>query len=686
MSTKHVIEQLSLYIDNALSQTEKQAVEAHLKECQSCRQELEQFKATQSLLTQWHAPSPDSGFEQEVSSRILEWERKKEAAMKPRWRLRVIPETVILGIVGFSLLIGLQVYVRRGMQARVRDAGDQIGKQFEGGSATYDYKTITSARVKEKADAWSTVTNYEGQSMTRSGTEVIGDYKSLFANAAPLKRELFLETIPRSRYMVAETSVDMSVINPPQFHTEEYDRIYENRFLEVLQNPLSTFSIDVDTASYSNLRRFINSNQLPPQDAVRIEEIINYFTYDYPQPAGDAPFSINMEIAGCPWNAKHNIVLIGLQGKKIKTETLPPSNLVFLFDVSGSMDEPNKLPLLQSAFRLLVEQLKPEDRVAIVVYAGAAGLVLDSTTGYDKAKILDAIDRLQAGGSTAGGAGVKLAYEIAKRNYIADGNNRVILATDGDFNVGVSSDAELVRLIEEKRKEGVFLTVLGFGTGNYKDSKMEQLADKGNGNYAYIDSILEAKKVFVSELGATLFTIAKDVKIQIEFNPAKIKAYRLIGYENRMLQKEDFNDDTKDAGELGAGHTVTALYEIVMADSEEEFASVDDLKYQETKVAASDDLMAIKLRYKEPDEDESKLLSQTITTKDIEKENTSNNFTFATAVAEFGMLLRDSEHKGSASYKHVLEQARTSKGSDAEGYRAEFIKLVETAELLDNKK
>ena len=473
---------------------------------------------------------------------------------------------------------------------------------------------------------------------------------------------------------------------PPQFNTEEYDRIYENRFLEAVDEPLSTFSIDVDTASYANVRRFLEQNSSPPKDAVRIEEMINYFNYDYPQPENDAPFSIVTEISSCPWNLSHKLAHIGLQGKKIATDELPPSNLVFLLDVSGSMNMAAKLPLLKSAFKLLVKNIDDKDRVAIVVYAGAAGLVLDSTPGYKKGKIIDALDRLAAGGSTAGGEGIRLAYQVAVDNFIEDGNNRVILATDGDFNVGVSSTSELVRMIEEKREKGVFLTVLGFGMGNYKDSRMEQLADKGNGNYHYIDNILEAKKVFVSEMGATLFTIAKDVKIQVEFNPAKVKAYKLTGYENRMLAKEDFNDDKKDAGELGAGHTVTALYEIIPAGSKEKTASVDSLKYQETRIKnsanTSDEIMTVKFRYKEPDGKKSKLIVKAVRDEEIKPGETSDNFKFSAAVAQFGLLLRDSKFKGKSSYESVLRLARSAKGKDYHGYRAEFIKLVELSQLI----
>ena len=473
-----------------------------------------------------------------------------------------------------------------------------------------------------------------------------------------------------------------------EWNTEEYDRIYENRFLLAQQNPLSTFSIDVDTASYSNVRRFINSNQFPYKDAVRIEEMINYFSYDYPQPKKDHPFSITTEISSCPWNAAHRLIHIGLQGKTLESRQLPSSNLVFLLDVSGSMGQPNKLPLLQKAFRLLVNELGPKDRVSIVVYAGAAGLVLPSTEASKKEAIVSAIERLSAGGSTAGGAGIKLAYKVAQENFIQEGNNRIILATDGDFNIGVSSTSELVRMIEDYRKKGIFLTILGFGMGNYKDGRMEQLADKGNGNYFYIDNLMEAKKVFVNDMRGTLFTIAKDVKLQLEFNPAKVKAYRLIGYENRILNKEDFADDTKDAGELGAGHTVTALYEIIPFGSEEEVPGVDELKYQDNEISPkafkNKEILTLKLRYKKPDGRKSKLIVHPLQDKNIVLARTSDNFKFSASVAAFGMLLRDSEFKGDAGYESVLELARSGKGNDHFGYRAEFIQLVEKCSLLDS--
>jgi Ca-activated chloride channel family protein len=475
-------------------------------------------------------------------------------------------------------------------------------------------------------------------------------------------------------------------INGDEFNTENYDRIYENEFLNVTDNPLSTFSIDVDAASYSNIRRFINQGRMPPADAVRIEEMINYFTYEYPQPDGNVPFSMSNEVSECPWNDAHKLVHIGLQGKKIATEDLPPGNIVFLLDVSGSMNMPDKLPLLKRAFNLLVNELRKEDRVAIVVYAGAAGLVLPSTPGNQKETILSAIENLYAGGCTAGGAGIRLAYDVATRNFIKGGNNRVILATDGDFNVGASSDAEMMRLIEEERRKGVFLSVLGFGQGNLKDSKMEKIADKGNGNFSYIDNIMEAQKVLVSEMGATLFTIAKDVKLQIEFNPARVNSYRLIGYEDRILAKEDFNDDKKDAGEIGAGHSVTALYEIVPAGVSEKSRSVDKLKYQKSKITRAAyknaELLTVKIRYKDPDGDKSKLLSFVVMDPDRKIEDSSINFRFSAAVAEMGMLLRSSQFEGNGNYDQVLSLARGSAGADPHGYRAEFIRLVETCRNL----
>jgi Ca-activated chloride channel family protein len=466
---------------------------------------------------------------------------------------------------------------------------------------------------------------------------------------------------------------------------ESYDAIDENDWQSALRKPLSTFSVDVDAASYGNVRRFITTGQLPPADAVRIEELINYFDYDYPDPRGRHPFSITTEVAECPWNRGSYLVHIGLQGRRVDVAELPPSNLVFLLDVSGSMNQPNKLPLLKSSFRMLVDHLRPQDRVAIVVYAGAAGLVLPSTPGHEKARILCAIDRLRAGGSTAGGAGIRLAFRVAQENFLDDGNNRIILATDGDFNVGMSSDGAMVRLIEEKRRSGVFLTVLGFGEGNLKDSKMEKIADKGNGHYAYIDNIIEARKVLINEMGATLLTIAKDVKLQLEFNPARVASYRLIGYENRVLQDRDFDDDTKDAGELGAGHSVTALYEITLA-GRYEHGTDRPLKYSDISVTDRgryhSELVTVSFRYKPPAESESRLLSEVVN-DDIDRfADASESFRFSAAVAEFGMILRDSPHKGGATLANVIDTARASRGDDPHGYRAEFVSLAEATELL----
>jgi Ca-activated chloride channel homolog len=467
----------------------------------------------------------------------------------------------------------------------------------------------------------------------------------------------------------------------PNWNTEDYALISENTFRTVLESPLSTFSIDVDAASYSNVRRFIRDGQLPPKDAVRIEELINYFSYDYPETTGQDPFSTTIEVGQAPWNASHQLVHVGLKGESIDLAGRPASNLVFLLDVSGSMNMPDKLPLLKKAFRMLVSELGEGDRVAMVVYAGAAGLVLESTPGNRHEEIVSALDRLQAGGSTAGAAGIQLAYRTVAENFIQGGINRVILATDGDFNVGVSSDAELVRLVESRREEGAFLTVLGFGTGNLKDNKMEQIADQGNGNYYYIDSELEARKVLVSELGGTLHTIAKDVKLQVEFNPATVAAYRLIGYENRLLATEDFNDDRKDAGELGAGHTVTALYEIIPvgAETAADVRSVDDLKYQTSRAvvaANSEELLTLKLRYKSPDGDTSQLIEHALRAPS-EGTVISGDFAFSAAVASFGMILRNSEFKGAADIPQVLKLARLGKGEDANGYRADFIGMVE---------
>ncbi len=477
------------------------------------------------------------------------------------------------------------------------------------------------------------------------------------------------------------------------YNTEGYSTIHDNGYKSTTDQPLSTFSADVDRASYSNIRRFLNRGEIPPKDAVRVEEMINYFNYDYAEPKDNKPFSTSTELAECPWNSQHLLLKIGIQGKKIERENLPPTNLVFLIDVSGSMNSANKLPLLKSSFRLLVNQLRADDYVSIVVYAGAAGLVLEPTSGSKKDIILDALDKLNAGGSTAGGEGLMLAYKTAEKSFIKNGNNRIILATDGDFNIGHSSNASMERLIEEQRNRGIFISVLGFGMGNYKDDKMEIIADKGNGNYAYIDNLLEAQKTLVSEFGGTLFTIAKDVKFQIEFNPRKVAGYRLIGYENRLLNNEDFNDDKKDAGEIGAGHTVTALYEIVPTgtpDSDKWIKSIDKLKYQEksetTSIQYNKEWMTLKIRYKLPDGDRSKLITQAIIGKPKTIGNASDNFRFASSVAAFGMLLRKSEYLNSFTYDDAEEMAKNSRGIDNSGFKAEMIRLLKTAKALNKTK
>lgn len=441
--------------------------------------------------------------------------------------------------------------------------------------------------------------------------------------------------------------------------TEQYNTIVENGFQQAETTPFSTFSIDVDAASYSNVRRFLNSGQKPPADAVRIEEMVNYFDYHYPQPTQNDPINIITELGQCPWNTQNHLLMVGLQGRDVPKEQIPPGNFVFLVDVSGSMSSANKLPLVKSSLELLLNELRPNDRVALVTYAGNTAVILESTPASEKEKIKAAINGLDAGGGTAGASGIQLAYQTARTNFKQQGNNRVILCTDGDFNVGVSSEQELVSLIEQERKSGVYLTVLGFGTGNYQDGKMQELADRGNGNHAYIDQLSEAKKVLVKEFGGTLYTIAKDVKLQLVFNPEQVLSYRLIGYENRMLAKEDFDNDAKDAGELGAGHTVTALYEIIPNPK-----------------GKTGDLLSLKFRYKPASGNQSSLLVERAVPA-VCTAIPSENFHFAAAVAESGLLLRNSTHKGSANWDQVLARAQKGMGTDANGYRQEFISLVQ---------
>ncbi|RZJ43810.1 MAG: VWA domain-containing protein [Chryseobacterium sp.] len=501
-------------------------------------------------------------------------------------------------------------------------------------------------------------------------------------NAASL--DMILEEPVVSKEMKIQESPDQNETNiETNQDDEEYASLMENPFELTKSQPVSTFSIDVDNASYSNIRRMINNGQVVDKNAVRIEEMVNYFKYDYPQPENNQPFSINTEYSDSPWNSQHKLLKIGLQGKNVSMANLPNSNLVFLIDVSGSMADENKLPLLKESLKILLNQLRPQDRVGIVVYAGSAGVVLPSTSASDKNTIMQAFNKLQAGGSTAGGEGIELAYKLAKENFIKGGNNRVVLATDGDFNVGVSSAANLETLIEEKRKSGIFLTCLGYGMGNYKDNKMETLADKGNGNYAYIDNLQEANKFLGREFAGNIYTIAKDVKIQIEFNPKYVKSYRLIGYENRKLKNEDFENDRIDAGELGSGHTVTALYEIIPANVNSEFLPKEQkLKYSKTadqnKTVSAEELATVKFRYKKPDNEKSTEISQIVKNSAVGISNSSPDFKFVTSVAWFGLVLRDSKLIKNKNLNSIESLAKEGKNKDQEGYRSEFMRLVDS--------
>lgn len=531
---------------------------------------------------------------------------------------------------------------------------------------------------------------YEKQVVVKDNTlDVSLQSKStiqVVANEDEIQETVILSGPPRKiRGINTFASVAPRVWRPYPSQTESYATIKDNTFIQVQYKPLSTFSIDVDKASYSNMRRMINNGSKIPKDAIKVEELINYFTYHYKQPKAKDPIAIETTLGKAPWNEKHQLLKIGLQGREVPLEDVPASNLVFLIDVSGSMNAPNKLPLLKSAFKVLVAKLRPEDKVSIVVYAGAAGLVLPPTSGAEKQTIIDALDGLQAGGSTAGSQGIKLAYETAVEHFIKNGNNRVIIATDGDFNVGPYKDSEMEDLIVEKRKSGVFLSCLGFGMGNYKDSKIETLADKGNGNYAYIDTMQEAQRVLGTEFGGTLYTIAKDVKLQLEFNPSLVQAYRLIGYENRLLNDEDFKDDTKDAGEMGSGHTVTAFYEIIPTGIESKYLkSIDTLKY--TRVQPNTDfkneLVTIKFRYKQPDKDKSKELVHMVSKK-LDKVDADYNF--AAAVAMWGMYLRDSRYLNGATKDQIIALADQNRADDTQGYRAEFVRLMKSYHKSDSE-
>ncbi len=513
-------------------------------------------------------------------------------------------------------------------------------------------------------------------------TELQANYSAALIEQLPIARA----TQPTP---VVGTGAQLAV--PPEAcNCDNYAHVEESGFRRAAEEPFSTFAIDTDRASFANARRFIDFGSLPPVDSVRVEEMINYFDYGYPDPTDGKPFSITTEIADCPWSRTNKLLRVGLQGKRMPAGAMPPGNLVFLVDTSGSMQTPDKLFLVQASLKKLVLQLRDEDRVAIVAYAGAAGLVLPSTSGRDTWAIDQAIDALQAGGSTAGGAGILLAYKVAADNFLRDGNNRVILATDGDFNVGVSSTTDLQSLIEEKRKEGVFLSVLGVGTGNFNDAGMETLADKGNGNYAYLDSLAEAEKVLVREMSGTLLTIAKDVKIQVEFNPARVGAYRLVGYDNRALERKDFDDDTKDAGELGAGHSVTALYELVPPGGERDAGATgearEEVPAEDRSTWDATALARVRLRYKEPKVDVSGLVETIVDDSNTSIHASSDDLRFAAAVAQFGLLLRESQHRGTASWKSVIDLASSAASLDTTGDRAKFLDLARRAETLQTQK
>lgn len=539
---------------------------------------------------------------------------------------------------------------------------------------------------RDKVTASVTAPVAVGAGKTRD-SEIAADVRAIGGTPAPIlnfQTEVRHET---SEALTKSARYLPPMVQPGTWNRESYDPIDENRFINVLNDPLSTFSIDVDTASYANIRRLINGGALPPRGAVRVEEMINYFSYSLPEPSSSKPFALHGEVGPSPFNPGYKLVRIGIKAKDIDQNKLPPSNLVFLIDVSGSMNQPNKLPLVKQSLNMLAAELTGQDRVAIVVYAGSDRVVLQPTPGDQKDLIAQAVKNLQSGGSTHASSGILTAYELAARSFMPGGNNRVILVSDGDFNVGITSRSELQSLVEEKRQSGVYLTVLGFGGGNYHDDTMEILADKGNGNYSYIDSLLEAKKVLIKERSGTLFAVANDVKIQVEFNPARVGAYRLIGYENRTLADEDFRDDSKDAGEIGVGHHVTALYEIIPRGGVN-VPAVDDLKYQrptQYNRSGNSELLTVKLRYKPAGSKNSSQIAASLQDSDKPIDQTSLDYRFAASVAGFGMLLRDSEHRGSFDWDRCLQMARTSRGEDLNGYRAEFVRLVEMAQLLQQQ-
>ena len=678
-------EKLTAYLLDELDDLQRRAVEDALKEDAQARQTLAELRAASQLVMEAFEVQPEVSLTEEQRQVIHKSAREPAAAGNPSRRTNWARWSAVAALV---LLLGggfVLVNVTGSLSPSDSSLPSNLDDVRFAGLDRNEDPLAPRDEAREKIDRQ--LQEQQDRILYQPTEDGVADILAdspafLDGSASPMAGQ--------AQGIVGETA------SPPTIHdpypadqspgTEDYNPITDNAFMFAAADPLSTLSIDVDTASYANIRRFLRSGRLPPKDSVRIEEMLNYFSYDYPQPTGNQPFATHVELAGCPWNSEHRLARIGIQGRDMAPSRRPATNLVFLLDVSGSMSSDNKLPLLKQAMKLLLMELDERDQVSIVVYAGASGLVLPSTPCNESATIFAALDNLDAGGSTNGGAGIQLAYDTASDAFIKGGVNRVILATDGDFNVGITGRGDLVELIEEQAASDIFLTVLGFGIGNLKDATMEQLADKGNGNYAYIDTINEAQKVLVDELTATLVTIAKDVKIQVEFNPAQVLAYRLIGYENRILAARDFNDDTRDAGEIGAGHSVTALYEIVPVGAPAPPSAVDPLKYQRTPelstAAGSDELMTIKLRYKQPTGTRSQLLSHPVKDGGRSYAQASTDFKFAAAVAAFGMLLRDSPHKGTASYDGVLELAGEGTGEDHYGYREEFVEIVDKARSL----
>ncbi|MCC6899428.1 MAG: VWA domain-containing protein [Polyangiaceae bacterium] len=622
MNQTHEDTRVTDYALGELDAAARAAFEAELRESAELRAELADVESTLRALREEIGTTPKVALDEPRRERIRQ--ELASATPRPKSRLRAV---VFTAVTATAMAAGALLFVRSEGRAPSVTAADRVASKYEKGMLAPQPTAAASAATGSKAKV-DQERQAEGQ----------------------------------------------------RFQREAYDAFQDNPFIRVATDPRSTFSVDVDTASYALIRRHLNDGQLPPKGAVRIEEMINYFSYAYPEPQGDRPFSVSSEVGAAPWAPQHRLLKLGLKGKHVAPADVPGTNLVFLIDTSGSMSDENKLPLLKRAFELLVQQLDAVDRVSIVAYAGSAGLVLGPTPGNDKRAILGALDRLGAGGSTNGGQGIELAYKMANEGFVKGGVNRVVLATDGDFNVGVTSQSDLVELVEQKAKTGVFLSVLGFGSGNYNDSTMEKLADKGNGNYAYVDTLNEAKKVLVEQATGTLLTIAKDVKIQVEFNPSEVAAFRLIGYENRVLSHQDFNDDKKDAGEIGADHTVTALYEIVPAGRGLDVPGTDPLKYQApgapTGAAVKGELGTVKLRYKQPTGTESQLIEVVVRESGVAE---SGDFRFAAAVAELGMLLRDSPYKGSASYAEVV---RLAQSGELDERRRELLELARKAEQL----